>query len=176
MIAVRTMLPWTYRTFFWGTHGLAIEVGTCQFSGLCQQLPHPLQVVFTALWEYMVSGDLTLKGFSSIWSFFTYGLGVTLFGERIREAFVSQNLPLLVRCIVYVPCFYACEFAFGLLFSALHVCPWDYSEFEYNLLGLITLEYAPFWFAGGIYLEILFSVLDTLEVMPRWKQVAMKGN
>ncbi len=123
-----------------------------------------------------MSGDMKLMGYTSLWSFLSYGIAITVFGESIRNFFISRDIPFLLRCILSVPCSYAIEFFFGLVFTAMNVCPWDYSEFEYNFMGLITLEYAPFWFAAGLYVDVLLGMLNSLEVMPVWKLSTKKTN
>ena len=114
-----------------------------------------------------MTGDFALKGFSSMWSFITYGLGTFLVAEGIHN--YLYNAPLLLRCVLYVPGTYAAEFTFGLILTFFNACPWDYTEFEYDLMGLITLEYAPAWFMAGVYFEYIMSVMERLEEVPRWK-------
>ena len=144
------MLPWHFRLFFWGIHGVFIEV------------------VFTSAWDVAVTGNPTLKGFSSVWSFFIYGIG-TLLAERVHLFFTTKGIAFTARVVAYVLITYALEFSFGLLLRQLGMCSWDYSHFDYNLMGLITLEYLPFWALFSIYSEFLLSILTSLEVAPRWK-------
>lgn len=145
------MLPWQYRLYFWGVHGVFAEV------------------VFTGIWEFIVTGDWTLKGCSSLWSFITYGIG-TLCTELMHYHLLSRRTPLLLRCIVYVLVVYAWELSFGAILSYFDACPWDYSHFDYDVMGLVTLEYAPFWFLAGLYFEYIMSAMKSLEEVPRWKQ------
>lgn len=146
------MLPWLYRLYFWGAHGVFSEV------------------VFTAVWEYVVGGSLRLMGESSIWSFLTYGLGAVIGAESMREVMIAQGIPTWLRCILYVPMVYVWEFSCGLLLTYLHACPWDYSHFDYDVMGLITMEYAPLWLMGGAYFEVLMSCMSVLEKKPLWRQ------
>ena len=145
------MLPWPYRLYFWGVHGVFAEV------------------VFTASWEFVVGGSWTLKGDSSIWSFFTYGLGTFIGGECCYRYLVSRHVPLLARCVTLVAMAYAWEFATGAVLSYFNACPWDYTPFDYDVMGLITLEYAPVWFLAGLYFECIMSVMTSLEEIPKWK-------
>ena len=144
------MLPWSFRLFFWGIHGVFVEV------------------VFTSGWEFAVTGDPTLKGFSSVWSFFIYGIGMLL-AERPYFFLTTRGIPLPARVVAYVLLAYAWEFIFGLLLRQFGFCPWDYSDFDYNLMGLITFEYLPVWAISSIYCEFLMSVLISFEEAPRWK-------
>ena len=148
------MLPWPYRLYFWSVHGMFGEV------------------VFTGLWEFVVTGNWTLIGFSSLWSFLTYGLG-TFFGlEYLHGYLTSQRVPLLFRCVIYVLMAYVWEFSFGFILSHFNACPWDYTDFDYDFMGLITLEYAPMWFLGGLYFELIMSMMTSLEQIPEWKRRA----
>ena len=112
------MLPYLARLYFWGIHGIFAEI------------------VFTSVWEYVVTGDLALKGVSSIWAFFIYGLGTLLLAELICDILTAWKVHLLVRCSIYVLFTYIWEFSFGLILSYFGMCPWDYSAFDYNLLAL----------------------------------------
>ena len=147
------MLPWPLRLYFWGVHGLFSEV------------------VFTALWEFVLTGNLRLIGVSSIWSFPIYGLGAFLVAENVYHFLSSRKVPLLARCLVYVLCIYAWEFSTGLLLDCLNARPWDYSDFDYDVMGLITMEYAPVWFLAGVYGEGIIHAMKSLEYIPKWKKL-----
>lgn len=146
------MLPWPCRLYFWGVHGVFAEV------------------VFTGLWEFAVSGTFTLMGVSSLWSFLTYGLGTFFGAEPLRKLMLAYSVPKWQRVLLYVPLVYAWEFAFGGLLSYFNACPWNYTEFGYDVLGLITLEYAPFWLLAGAYFEYIMSVMATLEETAFWRR------
>ena len=143
------MLPWTYRLYFWGVHGVFAEV------------------VFTGVWEFVVSGKWNLMGVSSIWSFLIYGFG-TFMAELLRSLLISSEVPLLARCFLYMLSAYAWEFGWGLLLEYYGARSWDYTEFEYDLMGLITLEYAPVWFLGGLCFEAFMFAMEKVERIPRW--------
>ena len=146
------MLPWRYRLYFWGVHGVFCEV------------------VFTAVWEAIVGGSPRLMGQSSLWSFLTYGLGTFLGAELAREAMVGRRVPLWARCLLYVPLVYLWEFSCGAILRQFNACPWDYSQFDYDVMGLITLEYAPFWLMGGAFFEFLMSCMTSLDQKAWWRQ------
>lgn len=107
-------------------------------------------------------------GVSSIWCFFIYGFG-GLLAECARSYLKQLNVPLLGRCVLYVVCVYAWEVACGLLLDCFKARPWDYSDFDYDVMGLFTLEYAPVWFLGGLYFEYILSAMATLEQKALWK-------
>ena len=146
------MLPWSHRLYFWGVHGIFAEV------------------VFTALWEFVVSGNWRFMGVSSIWSFLTYGLGTFLLAEWGHSFLVSLQVPLLLRCCFYVVCTYIWEFSCGVVLDLFDARPWDYSQFTFNVKGLITMEYIPAWFFAGLYFEWIISAMKTVEKIPKWRE------
>ena len=144
------MLPWAQRLYFWGVHGIFAEV------------------VFTGIWEFVVSGNWRLVGVSSIWSFLIYGLGTFLMAEPGYSLLLSLKVPLLLRCLCYVIFTYTWEFSCGLLLDCFEARSWDYSAFTYNVKGLITMEYIPVWFFAGLYFEMIMSFMRSVEPIPKW--------
>ncbi len=139
------------RLYFWGIHGVFAEI------------------VFTATWEFVVTSRWSLMGATSLWSFLIYGVG-SLAAEVLYTALQSCGLMLIGRGLVYVLGIYFWELVCGLLLDCFGARGWDYSQFSYNFLGIITLEYAPLWLAAGLYFELLMSRLAILELVPIWKQ------
>ncbi|XP_045115980.1 transmembrane protein 229B-like [Portunus trituberculatus] len=76
------------------------------------------------------------SGSTSVWSLFIYGVG-SLGVEQLYRRF-HTSLPLLLRGLCYVAWIYAWEFS---------------TERNYNLLGLITLEYFPAWYLASVLTE-----------------------
>ena len=146
------MLPWPYRLYFWGVHGVFIEI------------------VFTGTWEFVVTGKWQLMGISSIWSFFIYGFGTFFFAEYLYNYLLALKVPLLARGVAYVLMTYTWEFSCGLVLDYFNARSWDYTPFDYDVMGLITLEYAPLWFLAGMYYECIMKVMLSLEETPRWKK------
>ena len=50
-----------------------------------------------------------------------------------------------------------------LLRLVLGECPWNYVNKTMSLLGIITLEYAPVWFAYGIMFEKIHDIIVHIE-------------
>ena len=144
------MLPWAQRLYFWGVHGIFAEV------------------MFTGLWEFVVTGSWRLMGVSSIWSFLVYGLGTFFIAESGHNILVSYKVPLLMRCMIYVVFTYIWEFGCGVILDVFDARPWDYSEFTFNIMGLITMEYIPVWFFAGLCFEGIFALMKTSGPIPRW--------
>lgn len=153
-VIIIIMLPWPMRLYFWGVHGVFIEV------------------VFTSLWELLASSkkNLALHGFSSLWSFFMYGLGTFLLAEPAYRYAMRHHYPLPLRLLVYILVTYVWEFSCGLVLSRFGANSWDYSQFTYNIYGWITLEYAPFWALAGLVYEYIMHLMESVEELPQWKK------
>ena len=93
--------------------------------------------------------------------------------EKIYAVCKQSKLPLLLRGICYLVWVYMWEFSTGFVLTQFNACPWDYSEFTYNVRGLITFEYAPLWFMVSILMErIVISHLSEL----RWASSSLSTN
>ncbi|TKS86938.1 Transmembrane protein 229b [Collichthys lucidus] len=111
------------------------------------------EVMFTAAWEFVVNCNWKFPGVTSVWALFIYGTCI-LIVERMYLK-LRGRCPVLLRCIIYTLWTYLWEFGTGLLLRQFNACPWDYSEFRYNFMGLITAEYAVPWFCASFIVERL---------------------
>ena len=109
------------------------------------------EVMFTAGWEFVVNQNWKFPGNTSVWSLFIYGVsGLVIEGMYVR---MRKKVPTVLRLLVYTVWIYTWEFSTGLLLRQFDACPWDYSPFEWDFFGLITLEYAPAWVIGSLMTE-----------------------
>lgn len=106
------------------------------------------EVMFTAAWEFVVNLNWKFPGNTSVWSLFIYGLS-TLIIEKMYIR-LRDHMSLFWRAIIYMIWTYCWEFSTGYILKHFDACPWDYTPFEGDFMGLVTLEYAPLWFIGGI--------------------------
>lgn len=122
-----------WRFYCYGLHGYYIEV------------------MFTALWEYVVNINWKFPGNTSVWCFFIYGS----FGLIMEQMYLQMKgkVPFLLRGVVYTIGTYVWEFSMGFLLSRFGACPWDYTLFQWDVMGLVTLEYAPLWYIGNLLSE-----------------------
>jgi uncharacterized membrane protein len=95
---------------------------------------------------------IIVLGYTSVWSLAIYGMSGMIM-EHIYAACKRSRVPLLLRGICYLLWVYMWEFSTGFILKQFDACPWDYSEFSYNVQGLITFEYAPLWFFVSILME-----------------------
>ncbi|XP_069566787.1 transmembrane protein 229b [Brachyistius frenatus] len=111
------------------------------------------EVMFTAAWEFAVHRNWKFPGVTSVWALFIYGTCI-LTVERMYLA-LRGRCPVLLRCTIYTLWTYLWELGTGLLLRQFDACPWDYSGFRYNFMGLITAEYAVPWFCASFIVERL---------------------
>lgn len=103
------------------------------------------EIVFTSLMRYWSTGNLQLKGESSISTFFLYG-SMSFILERLYVfLYYEHGYKWYVRIPLYTGLIYGWEFITGYILRQYGACPWDYSHHRYNLMGLVTLYYAPAW-------------------------------
>lgn len=135
------------RLFFYGMHGLFDEI------------------VFTALYDvvYEPDGNRQLKGYSTIFSFFIYGVCSYLV-ERMYVRLKEVGIPFKVRIFIYLVVLYSWEFSCGLVLRQFDACSWDYSHYQFNIMGLITLEYAIFWLPLCAWNDVLYKYLLSLKL------------
>jgi hypothetical protein len=87
--------------------------------------------------------------------FFIYGMIVFL--EPLFR--YIQPLPFALRGLIYMGCIFAGEFLTGSLLKRADICPWDYSGQRFQVAGIIRLDYAPAWFAAGLFFERIYWFL-----------------
>ncbi|XP_072819363.1 transmembrane protein 229B isoform X1 [Vicugna pacos] len=119
------------------------------------------EVMFTAAWEFVVNFNWKFPGVTSVWALFIYGTSI-LIVERMYLR-LRGRCPLLVRCLIYTLWTYLWEFTTGFILRQFNACPWDYSQFDFDFMGLITLEYAVPWFCGALIVE-QFIIRNTLRL------------
>nr|XP_023697011.1 transmembrane protein 229B-like isoform X1 [Paramormyrops kingsleyae] len=119
------------------------------------------EVMFTAAWEFVVNWNWKFPGVTSVWALFIYGTCI-LTVERMY-LWLRGRCPVLLRCVIYTLWTYLWEFGTGFLLRQFNACPWDYSQFRYNFMGLITAEYALPWFCASFIMERLV-IRNTLRL------------
>ncbi|MCY1065918.1 hypothetical protein OV090_14145 [Nannocystis sp. RBIL2] len=102
-----------------------------------------------------------LAGHTYLWMFPLYGMGGLAF-EPCHEWI--RHWPWPIRGALWAAGIFAVEYAFGRLLRAVSGrCPWDYSYARWHVHGLVRLDYAPVWFAFGLFLERLHDALLRLR-------------
>lgn len=135
------------RMFFYGLHGFFDEI------------------LFTSLFNLVESNflDWTFRGHSSLWSFFMYGFGSFVIEQLYLRWRDKWYLPMPVRGVLYVLWVYVWELSCGLVLRHFNACPWDYSNRQWNVSGLVTLQYFPAWFIASLWQELVAGYLLTLS-------------
>ncbi|KAI1895195.1 hypothetical protein AGOR_G00103810 [Albula goreensis] len=119
------------------------------------------EVMFTAAWEFVVHRNWKFPGVTSVWALFIYGTCILIVEHMYLR--LRFRCPTLLRCLIYTLWTYLWEFGTGLLLRQFNACPWDYSQFQYNFMGLITAEYALPWFCASFIVERLV-IRNTLRL------------
>jgi hypothetical protein len=113
------------------------------------------EVMFTAVWEFVVNTNWKFPGCTSVWSLFIYS-GCSFLIEKVFVS-LENKVPMIFRGFIYLFFCYMWELVAGLVLRYFNACPWDYTEFKYNFLGVITLEYAPLWYLAVLIQEQLLT-------------------
>ncbi|XP_028581396.2 transmembrane protein 229B isoform X1 [Podarcis muralis] len=119
------------------------------------------EVMFTAAWEFVVNFNWKFPGVTSVWALFIYGTSILIVEKMYL--YLKDKCNILVRCLIYTLWTYTWEFTTGFILRQFDACPWDYSQFDLNFMGLITLEYAIPWFCAAVIMEQLV-IRNTLRL------------
>lgn len=118
-----------------------------------------MEVLWTGVGS-LTGGDLRLIGYSNIWMFFIYGCAVFL--EFIHD--IIGRWHWLLRGCLWMVIIWGMEYTSGvILYAVLQVHPWLYTG-PYAVDGLVTLDFAPAWFAAGLVFERIHRTLDAYRV------------
>ncbi len=125
------MLELLSKMLVWGLIGLLIEI------------------IFTGLHNVVIDRNLRAMGTTYLWMLPVYGLGaeaLALLRDGIQNAWVF--VPLAVVAI------YAIEFSTGwILEKVIGRCPWDYGNARFGIMGLVRLDYLPFWLGVALLFD-----------------------
>ncbi len=69
---------------------------------------------------------------------------------------VSCPIPLVIRALVLMTAAYVWEFTCGITLNLVVLITWDFSSFKCNIMGVVTLEYAPAWYVGCLVLDVIY--------------------
>ncbi|NWS94558.1 T229B protein, partial [Mionectes macconnelli] len=128
------------------------------------------EVMFTAAWEFVVNFNWKFPGVTSVWALFIYGTSILIVEKMYL--YLKDKCNILVRCFIYTLWTYLWEFTTGFILRQFNACPWDYSQFDFDFMGLITLEYAIPWFCASFIVEQLV-IRNTLRL--RFDETAEPG-
>ncbi|MGH0167249.1 UNVERIFIED_CONTAM: hypothetical protein FKN15_052219 [Acipenser sinensis] len=119
------------------------------------------EVMFTAAWEFVVNFNWKFPGVTSVWALFIYGTSILIIERMYLQ--LRDRCHILIRCLIYTLWTYTWEFLTGFILLQFNACPWDYTDFDYDFMGLITLEYCLPWFCASFIVEQLV-IRNTLRL------------
>lgn len=97
----------------------------------------------------LLSGDITMHAWTSMWMFLIYGLAI--FMEPIHD--IIRRWPILIRGGIYASLILIVEFCTGsILRLTIGSCPWYYDR-GITIQGITRIDYAPYWFIAGLLFE-----------------------
>lgn len=118
----------------------------CGFLGWC------LEVFWTGL-HSLLDGQGTMMGKTSLLMFPIYGCAALI--DPVYQRI--SKIPVLLRGCLYTVGIFVTEFFSGTLLKSLGICPWDYSHTPFHFRGVIRFDYAPVWFAAGLFFEKILT-------------------
>jgi len=128
------------------------------------------EVLTTSLRSHGRDGDWRLTGTTYLWMLPIYGVAAVLF-EPAHDATKRAGTPWWGRAAIWTGGIFAIEAASGEAIRAVTgEVPWDYSRPRgakpepTHWRGLVRPAYAPVWFAVGLGMEQLHSLLDRVEL------------
>lgn len=142
-------MPAIVRVWIYAIHGISYEM------------------MFTAMFNFANTKDSKLMGESSVWSLWVYGVGGLVCELLLIRNANFTKLHWVLRALSYVVFTYLWEYSHGFVLRLFGACPWDYEMRRWNLHGLITLEYAPAWFAVSLVHERVSKMLLNVN----WEKV-----
>ncbi len=117
-----------------------------------------MEVLWTGLYS-LISGNVNLEGFTTLWMFPVYGCAVLF--EYIHD--IIRRWTLAYRGLLWVILIWGMEYTAGLIFARLFgVYPWHYDGWL-AIDGFIRLDYAPAWFLAGLFFEKMHDIIDRYE-------------
>lgn len=115
----------------------------------CGLIGWTMELFTTSLRHFHCDHDKRFVGNTSLLMFPIYGMAAAM--APIHKILCKQNV--LVRGFIYMMLIFATEYTTGWLLRKFDMCPWDYSDADLNVDGLIRLDYGPWWFLAGLLFE-----------------------
>ena len=129
-----------WKLFLYGNIGLLIEVW---FTGI----------------HSLITKNYRGTSVTYVYMFLIYGLTAMVL-EQLHH---WLRWGMFLNALVYVPTIYLMEFTSGwVLQKLLGRCPWDYGNAKYGIMGLIRLDYAPYWFLIALFFDAICGWIDVV--------------
>ena len=119
------------------------------------------ELIWTSLHNRIQNHDKRWMGHSSLFMFPIYGMAALF--KPCSRWLRSIRSGKFSRGMIYMIMIFLAEYSTGFLLKKADRCPWDYSDSPLNVNGLIRLDYAPCWFALGLFYEGLLCRHDKLS-------------
>lgn len=119
-----------------------------------------IENLFTGLHTLIFQKNLRATTQSYLWMWFIYGIA------GLGLGYINRGLTGFLFVLVAVAYIYTIEFGSGwLLKKLLGRCPWEYGATRFSIMGLIRLDYIPFWLVLAVGFNHLSGWLDRAFLM-----------
>jgi uncharacterized membrane protein len=126
------------------------------------------EVLFTGI-KSLIEKNWRATSQTYLWMGPIYALGGLTLKFIHDSVVVSHNIyinALLLAFMFYVPLIYGFEFLSGwLLEKIIGRVPWEYGPGRFTIIGLIRLDYAPFWFLLALCFEPITIILNKISIV-----------
>lgn len=116
-----------------------------------------MEVFFTGIHSIIVMRDRNAVCRTSMWMILIYGSGGLILG--ILRSILPNSLLFVPTAVVTI---FAMEFCSGWLLRKIKVKAWDYKHAKFGIMGLIRLDYLPFWTMVAIGFDVLVDYLTKI--------------
>lgn len=121
-----------------------------------------IEIFFTGIHSLVFNKDLAAKAQTYLWMIPIYGF-TAIFLETLGK-YLDFNP--FINAAIYVPLIFFSEFISGLTIKKIiGRCPWDYGAAKFGIMGLIRLDYAPFWYVAALFLDIFRSWIEKFMIV-----------
>lgn len=116
-----------------------------------------MEVFFTGFHSILVQRDRNAICRTSLWMVPIYGIGAVCLG-LLRHLFSNSALFIPIA-VVFI---FGAEFCSGWLLRKVKIKAWDYSHAKFGIMGLIRIDYLPFWLMVAIGFDVLADYITRL--------------
>lgn len=129
-----------------------------------------LECFFTGFHSVVIERNFRAPCKTYLWMLPIYGIGGFILNfihnNVVLDVWYVWRNAFLMAGLIYTPLIFIFEFTSGwVLKKIVGRCPWDYGEAKYGIMGLIRLDYAPFWFILTLFVKPVSDILNKLSAL-----------
>lgn len=116
-----------------------------------------IEVFFTGIHSIIFMKNRNAICRTSLWMIPIYGFGALALGW-LRSA-ISNSLVFIPVAVLFI---FKAEFISGWMLRKIRIQAWDYSHAKFGIMGLIRLDYLPFWFMVAVAYDVLADYVSRI--------------